>query len=283
MKKYKHFFEKYDLLSFKEKLFLRYFCYFPPKPRDKKSKASFSDLHHYRNIYTRAFGEEIWNKLYNKTILDFGCGDGKFVLAMAEKLKSSDIHGIDLSHNVKIGKKYAKEHNFKNTKFYLGSSSSLLPQSYDVIISHDSFEHFEYPGMILSEINRLLKDNGILLIKFGPTWMGPYGRHMSGTIRKDRPWCHLFFSEKTIMRVHSVYHNKKELLEKYKDREGGLNKMTIKKFKQGISNSPFEFETFRIFPLSGKQWLVKLPIFKELFSTGITSSLKKKNFNYNQQ
>ena len=46
----------------------------------------------------------------------------------------------------------------------------------------------------------------------------------------------LFFSERTIMRCHSVYHNESKIKTKYAQKDGGLNKMTISRFLKIISN-----------------------------------------------
>ena len=82
-------------------------------------------------------------------------------------------------------------------------------------ISHDSFEHFDEPEKELEEIIRVTKIGGHILIKFGHSWGSPWGRHMSGTIRRDRPWVHLIIPERTIMRCYSVYHNDSEIKTRY--------------------------------------------------------------------
>jgi len=278
MNKYKKVFEKYDQLNLLEKAFLRHFCYFPPKPRRNRAQHQFKPLNHYQKVYENAFGEDLWKKIANKKVLDFGCGDGCFVLGMANKVPNADILGVDLLPHIELGQNYALSNKINNASFYKGHSKNLPSDTYDVIISHDSFEHFEYPDYILSEMHRLLKKNGLLLIKFGPTWMGPYGRHMSGTIRKDRPWCHLLFPESTIMRVHSVYHNKKELHTEYRNLEGGLNRMTIKKFENLIRQSEFSLKTLKVHPLYNQKWLtaMPIPIIKELFSIALSAVLIKK-------
>ena len=58
------------------------------------------------------------------------------------------------------------------------------------------------------------------------------GRHLSGTIRKDRPWVHLLFPEKTIMPCYSVYHGEETLKERFEEIPGGMNKMTIARFRK---------------------------------------------------
>ena len=73
---------------------------------------------------------------------------------------------------------------------------------------------------------------------------------MSGTIRRDRPWVHLFFSERTIMRCYSVYHNDDKIKTRYAQKDGGLNKMTVSKFLSIISNrNDIIIRKMMIFPI----------------------------------
>ena len=162
--------------------------------------------------------------------------------------------------------------------FIVGYSSILEDNSYDYIISHDSFEHFEDPNYILSEMARLVKPDGCILIKFGPTWAGPYGRHMSGTFKKSTPWIHLLFPEKNMMRVHSVYHNEIILHEKYKDLEGGMNKMTVKKAMHIVKSfKNLAIEELKITYLWKGGIFKKIPFINELFSSSVFLKIKKIN------
>ena len=240
-------FPKYNQLTGFEKFVLRTCCYYPPKQR-RIREALIIQPDNYINTLTNAYGEDFWKLIEHKKVLDFGCGEGGFVVGMASKVNCI-AEGVDIQSQFVVAEEYILKNNIKSTKFHLGSSAKLKDNSYDVIISHDSFEHFENPEAILDEMVRLVKPNGHILIKFGPTWMSPYGRHMSGTFKKSRPWIHLLIPEKNMMRVHSVYHNDAQLFEKYSDLLGGLNKMTIKKAKRIIRNqNELHIETIKIMP-----------------------------------
>lgn len=269
-----NYFPKYNQLSSFEKLILKTCCYFPPKQPRKREELVINP-EKYTSTLSKAYGNDFWELIKGKKVLDFGCGEGGFVIAMASK-GNSDVEGVDIYDDFDVAKEYISQNGVLNTKFHVGMSSVLEDASYDVIISHDSFEHFEDPAYILKEMSRLLKPEGHLLIKFGPTWMGPYGRHMSGTYKKSRPWIHLLFSERSMMRIHSVYHNKKELKTLYKDLKGGLNKMTIAKAARIIkSNSSLKIEKRMIAPWRGMKFFVKIPLLKELFASGVTFKIVK--------
>lgn len=261
-------FPNYNQLSISEKFILRTCCYYPPIKRRERSKLII-DVVKYQKTLTNAFGSGFWALIKNKKVLDFGCGEGGFVIGMASKV-CCKAEGIDIQDNFEVAKKYVSKHQILNTKFYLGDSVKMEEATYDVVISHDSFEHFEDPESILKEMVRLVKAGGHILIKFGPTWMSPYGRHMGGTFKKSRPWIHLLIPEKNMMRVHSVYHNNIRLYEKYKDLKGGLNKMTIKKAKSIIQNqTALQIETIKITPWRGLKMFIKFPVLKELFGSGV--------------
>ena len=57
----------------------------------------------------------------------------------------------------------------------------------DVVLSLDSFEHFDQPDKVLSEMARLLKPDGRVISSFGYSWYHPLGGHMPLF-----PWAHLF-------------------------------------------------------------------------------------------
>lgn len=272
-----NYFPKYDKLNFIEKFFLNTCCYFPPRPRRKIDANNELDLSKHKNTFKSAFGKNILNDLENCKVLDFGCGEGGFSLMLASELNNSKIVGIDIFDRLDIVKKKINDaEQMNNIEFVIGSSNKLLENSFDYVFTHDSFEHFENPQGILAEMVRLVKPGGNILIKFGPTWLGPYGRHMGGTIKKTRPWVHLLFSEKTIMRVHSVYHNRNKLYSEYKDLEGGLNKMTIKKaFKIIHSFNDCEVLESEIKYLWKGENFNKIPLLNELFSSSLFVKLSK--------
>jgi len=273
--KYSQYFKKWDELNLFEKTILKMCCYLPPNngsiPIYSRKYKEFS---HYQNLYTVAFGNEFWEISRGKTVLDFGCGYGEFVLGMALKGAGMAI-GVDIQEHVLNGQQKAAELGLSNTRFIKGSSVIVPDKSVDIITCHDAFEHFSDPSGILVEMIRIVKPGGMIYIKFGPTWMGPYGRHMSGTFRKDRPWIHLIFPEKSIMRIHSVYHNEEELLERYERRPGGLNKMTIRKCLKIIrKNNNVQLESFQVSMIYDLRFMRHIPLLKELFSSSVSFRLK---------
>lgn len=254
-------------LSFGEQLFLRTCCYDPPRPRRVRRPEDVVDTEQFVRVYEAAFGPDVWRLLAGKEVLDFGCGEGGYVLAAAVH-GAGHVTGLDIIPDFRYAEAEAQRREYAAT-FICATSESLPDASFDVVISHDSFEHFEQPADILAEMIRLTRPGGRVLIKFGPPWRNPWGRHMSGTIRRDRPWVHLIVPERMIMRVHSVYHNQAVLSERYAELPGGLNKMTIGHFQALLRARPeLRVEQFHVMALYGVRALTALPVAREFFATG---------------
>jgi hypothetical protein len=93
---------------------------------------------------------------------------------------------------------------------------------------------------------------------------------MGGTVRKDRPWIHLLFSERTLMRCHSVYHNEAVLQESYTALEGGLNRMTIAKFRRLLQQNPqIAIQKLEIIPLYWASLLANTPVLNEFIASAV--------------
>ncbi len=278
----RRFFHRYDELSILEKLVLRTCCYLPPRigrdeePDEGLDSSTFDSLEPYRRTLRRAFGADIFEIVDGKRVLDFGCGEGGYVLALAGS-QCASVDGIDLQPIIERAASFARDRGVSNVTFIRGHSSEMLAaETYDVVLSHDSFEHFEHPDEILAEMVRVTKPGGRVLIKFGPSWRGPYGRHMMGTFRRDRPWLHLVLPERTMMRVHSAYHNKPVLLDEYKDLPGGLNKMTIERSRALIELCrDLVIDRTVVFPLPRIKGLAKLPMIGEYFASGVCFACTK--------
>jgi ubiquinone/menaquinone biosynthesis C-methylase UbiE len=102
-------------------------------------------------------------------VLDVACGtaeNGKYISKIAKYL------GIDIST---LGLQMAKDYANPNFSL-LRSDVDKLPffdNSFDVIISTYSLEHFTDPEIVLNEIYRVCKKNGHIIL-ISPSWDLPY-------------------------------------------------------------------------------------------------------------
>ncbi len=97
------------------------------------------------------------------TILDIGCGDGVY-----EKLLPRDI----FDNLYKIGVDFSKKQLKKAKKYFdktnqVDLDSDKLPindKSIDLVICSEVLEHLFFPEKVISEISRVLKPGGVVLI-----------------------------------------------------------------------------------------------------------------------
>ncbi len=93
----------------------------------------------------------------NESILDIGCGDGSLIAALS-RLGYKQLTGIDPYLGADIIKA-----DYKLLKKNVEALKD--DETYDVIMLHHSFEHVENPFEIMKHINRLLKSNGLCIIR----------------------------------------------------------------------------------------------------------------------
>lgn len=115
---------------------------------------SFNKVSHFK---TTAFAKLLKENIFRKKILVVGCGNGTEVLSLHEFFPSSQVYGIDmktepLSENncfIEVGD--AENLRFGNNEF-------------DLIYSFHVLEHISDPVKAISEMDRVLKNKGCLLI-----------------------------------------------------------------------------------------------------------------------
>lgn len=92
-------------------------------------------------------------------VLDIGCGPGYF-LAAAQKM-GFDVHGLDPSdYIVEMAKKTWGD----RVQLGLIESADYDPESFDLIVAFDTFEHIYEPKKFLQAIHGFLKPGGVLAI-----------------------------------------------------------------------------------------------------------------------
>jgi len=96
------------------------------------------------------------------TVLDLGCGGGNIPGFLKDKFPKWKVTGLDISSEVlAIGKKM-----FPKIEFIKAPAHKIPKpnESFDLVTSFDSLEHFEELDKVLSEVKRVLKRNGIFYI-----------------------------------------------------------------------------------------------------------------------
>ena len=98
-------------------------------------------------------------------VLDYGCGPGGYIIPLAELVGGSgrvyalDIHPLALQKVRNI----ASKKQLTNVETILSDcQTGLTDNSLDAILLYDAFHHLNDPDMVLRELHRVLKPDGIL-------------------------------------------------------------------------------------------------------------------------
>lgn len=238
-------------------------------PRLSVYSSSFDEIQKY---FTLRNMNENMNDL---TVMDFGCGYGRTALEIA-KLGSWQVIGLDIRDSVlHEARKLAQNERLSNLRFVNALTDEVkeLYGKVDIIVSIDAFEHYSDPAKILDEMDKYLAKEGRVYISFGPPWWHPYGAHLQFMTRL--PWPHIMFTERVLMAARSFY--KTDGAVKFEQVEGGLNRMSVRKFERLIQNSVFRITTLQLIPIRRTKLLHSYcPGGRELFTSIIKASLQRK-------
>lgn len=88
--------------------------------------------------------------------------------------------------------------NKAGVKFIKSSASNLNidNNSFDVLFSYDSFEHFDKPDLALKESIRVVKPGGYIYMRFGPLYHSRDGMHLGS--RLGIPYAPILYKKATI-------------------------------------------------------------------------------------
>ncbi len=184
-------------------------------------------------------GAQIWRTIADKVVIDFGCGEGYDSIEMAEH-GAQRVIGIDIQERfLARARALAETRGLSARCRFLQQPDELA----DIIISLDSFEHFDNPLNVLITMRAMLKPGGYVLTAFGPTWYHPLGGHLFSIF----PWAHLVFTERALIRWRADFTNDGATC--FRECQGGLNRMTIRRFESLVAASPLRFARFETVPI----------------------------------
>jgi len=113
----------------------------------------------------------------NETVLDVGAGSGHYSLVLAKNLSAGKVICLDLSEEM-LGhlERKAEQQGLRDRIRILkasAASSGLEPESVDIVVSNGVFHELPSPDAVLSEMIRVLKPNGwVIITDFRDTVIG---------------------------------------------------------------------------------------------------------------
>jgi len=98
-------------------------------------------------------------------VLDYGCGPGSYIMPLAELVgESGKIYALDI-HPLAIQKvqEIASKKQLANMETILSDCQTGLPDNtLDAVLLYAAFHHLSDPDVVLKELYRVLKPDGIL-------------------------------------------------------------------------------------------------------------------------
>jgi ubiquinone/menaquinone biosynthesis C-methylase UbiE len=98
-------------------------------------------------------------------VLDYGCGSGSYIVAVAELVgKSGKIYALDVHPlAIRMVQRIASKRQLTNVETILSDCKTGLPNnSIDIVLLYDTFHDLNNPDAVLEELHHVLKSNGIL-------------------------------------------------------------------------------------------------------------------------
>jgi ubiquinone/menaquinone biosynthesis C-methylase UbiE len=141
--------------------------------------------------------------LAGKVLLDIGASPHGFALEWALKKGVSAYIGIGLGICETI--EVRREGSVGRLISMDAEDLVFEPQTFDLIISLSTFEHFFDGAKVLKEMYRVLKVGGSVLIHFQPVWNASYGHHLHHipSVAELIPhWAHLLWNEETMYQAY---------------------------------------------------------------------------------
>lgn len=203
----------------------------------------------------------------DKSVLDFGCGFGLQAAALAQRSPTARVVGVDLP-------RATLRERWQHYQIPNLTLTTELPESetFDIVYSCSSFEHFGDPAHILSLMKaRARPDGGLVIVSFAEPWYSPHGSHMDGFTRV--PWVNLLFPERTVLAVRSKYRS--DGARRYEEVEGGLNRMTVARFERLMRDSGMRVRSLRLFPVKGLPVVSHVPVVRELLTAAVSCVLER--------
>ncbi len=207
--------------------------------------------------------------------LDLGSGQGGATERYAEALNADTMLGIDFDREKVI----AARGLWRRSRFVVGSATQLpfRNDSFDLLLSHDGFEHFMAPQDVVEEASRTLRPGGRLIVSFCP-YFTPKGPHLEHYV--TLPYAHLVFARGTVARAAEIAGSRqiRDLPESgreaYRKRlsfglwqaRESINEMSIRRWERLLMATPgFELVAYRKF--------VDRRIYRPLLAVPLTQEL----------
>jgi SAM-dependent methyltransferase len=118
-------------------------------------------LHNQASSLNLQHIDDLLEKNPKAKLLDLGCDNGSVTLRFAKKVKTKQLYGVEIvEERIKI----AKKNGLKIQKYDLEKKLGYKDNEFDVVVSNQVIEHLRDTDTFMSEIYRILKPGGYVII-----------------------------------------------------------------------------------------------------------------------
>jgi len=166
-----------------------------------------------------------------KNVIEIGCGNGALCVRAVQN-GAKRVLGVEINNSAAedackiIYSQYPEMRNQIDCTDYQSIESPKYVGQFDIVISQNSFEHFEQPQKVLKRMVDLLKPGGYIYAGFSPLWNSPFGSHLRSIY--PLPWAHLW-AAKSLLKEHNLVRSQNPITS-YKDI--GLNQVAFAHYKK---------------------------------------------------
>jgi hypothetical protein len=206
-----------------------------------------------------------------------GCGHGGPAVYLVLN-GSSRVVGVDVDAERITFARHLLKSKYSNQslpgEFCL--PSEVPNEQFDIVMSKDSFQHYENPEEFIFKMKQFMKPRSSkLVIGLSQLWKSHRGGHIY--FMTPLPWAHLLFPEEVIMRERRRFRPEEQAM-RFSEILGGLNKMTLARFQFIINSTGLNVEYFAANASATATMKVcnllrSIPLLREYFTTSVYAVL----------
>jgi len=248
-------------------------------PSESEGGATFSYTIENALAFARKTIPNFEPYIAGQRVLDYGCGPGWQAVAMATQLDAASVVAMDINPEwLRKGEALAAKYNCSDRVTFVRGGSGEFKTECDTVVSLSAFEHFVDPSSALDHMAGFVKPGGHILVAFAEPWFSHSGSHFGGYTRIPGtslpvPWLNLIFSDEDLLALRARF--RPDRPHRLEDVEGGLNRMTVKRFVSILDASGLQVVSRNSFATKGLPLVHRVPLLREFLTASVSAVLQR--------
>jgi ubiquinone/menaquinone biosynthesis C-methylase UbiE len=153
---------------------------------DQRADQWFWDHYEWAPLELLAFMAEAGETIESREVADVGCGDGIIDLGLVRHGRPARLVGFDVNpvrddllleraRAAEVADELPPELEFREC---VAEKLPAPDDAFDVVVTWSAFEHIDDPAVVLAEIRRVLRPDGVLFLQLWPFYHSRFGAHL---------------------------------------------------------------------------------------------------------